>query len=91
MPSPEEFARENIDKELDGCGWKIQRRSEINLTDIKAYIFPFPPTAEQTRVVAEAERRPTIVEEMRFVANLEVQRASPIRPAILNNAFAHHQ
>jgi hypothetical protein len=29
MQSPEQLARENIDKLLAGCGWKIQKRSEI--------------------------------------------------------------
>src|SRR5512140_3855683 len=30
MPSPEELARQNIDKLLTACGWIIQERSEIN-------------------------------------------------------------
>ncbi len=32
MPTPEELARQNIDKLLEACGWKIQKRSEINLS-----------------------------------------------------------
>ena len=32
MPSPEELARENIDKLLTQCGWIIQNRSTINLS-----------------------------------------------------------
>src|SRR5437764_1804123 len=32
MPTPEELARQNIDKLLTACGWTIQRRSEINLS-----------------------------------------------------------
>gem|GEM_PF-1936142 len=32
MPTPEEFARQNIDKLLTQCGWTIQKRSEINLS-----------------------------------------------------------
>src|SRR5438045_3839361 len=32
MPSPEELARQNIDKLLTACGWKIQKRSEINFS-----------------------------------------------------------
>jgi len=32
MPSPEEFAREKIDKLLTECGWKIQNRNTINLS-----------------------------------------------------------
>ena len=32
MPSPEEFAREKIDKLLTDCGWIIQNRTTINLS-----------------------------------------------------------
>jgi type I restriction enzyme, R subunit len=32
MPTPEELARQNIDKLLTDCGWIIQKRSEINLS-----------------------------------------------------------
>src|SRR5438552_16081243 len=32
MPSPEELAREKIDKLLTDCGWIIQNRSTINLS-----------------------------------------------------------
>src|SRR6266481_9760685 len=32
MPSPEELARENIDKLLTACGWKVQGRKSINLS-----------------------------------------------------------
>src|SRR6266513_6027964 len=31
MPSPEELARETIDKLLTACGWKVQDRKSINL------------------------------------------------------------
>src|SRR6266478_9140358 len=32
MPSPEELAREKIDKLLTDCGWIVQNRSTINLS-----------------------------------------------------------
>jgi type I restriction enzyme, R subunit len=32
MQSPEEIARENIDKLLTECGWIIQNRRTINLS-----------------------------------------------------------
>src|SRR6266704_3490665 len=32
MPSPEELAREKIDKLLTDCGWTIQNRNTINLS-----------------------------------------------------------
>ena len=31
MPTPEELARVNIDKQLTACGWTVQSRSEMNL------------------------------------------------------------
>jgi type I site-specific restriction endonuclease len=29
MPTPEELARENIDKQLEACGWIVQSRAEM--------------------------------------------------------------
>src|SRR5512142_2677968 len=31
MPTPEELARQNIDKQLVACGWIVQSRNEMNL------------------------------------------------------------
>src|SRR3972149_106000 len=31
MPTPEELARINIDRQLTACGWTVQSRSEMNL------------------------------------------------------------
>jgi type I site-specific restriction endonuclease len=31
VPTPEELARENIDKQLKSCGWIVQSSSEMNL------------------------------------------------------------
>ncbi len=31
MPTPEEIARQNIDKQLEACGWVIQSRWDLNL------------------------------------------------------------
>jgi type I restriction enzyme R subunit len=31
MPTPEELARINIDKQLEACGWTVQSRSVMNL------------------------------------------------------------
>jgi type I restriction enzyme R subunit len=31
MPTPEELARQNIDKQLQACGWTIQSRRDLNL------------------------------------------------------------
>lgn len=31
MPTPEELARINIDRQLTACGWTVQSRVEMNL------------------------------------------------------------
>ena len=31
MATPEEIARQNIDKQLEACGWVIQSRRDLNL------------------------------------------------------------
>ena len=31
MPTPEELAGQNIDKQLEACGWIIQSRRSLNL------------------------------------------------------------
>ncbi len=30
-PTPESLARENIDRQLDACGWTVQSRNAMNL------------------------------------------------------------
>ena len=50
--------------------------------ELKAMAIPFPPLAEQTRIVAEVERRLSVVEELESVVS-----ATPLRQSILQRAF----
>ncbi len=47
-----------------------------------------PPLAEQTRIVAEVERRLSVVEELESVVTANLQRASRLRQSILQKAFS---
>ena len=47
-----------------------------------------PPLAEQTRIVAEVERRLSVVEELEAVVNANLQRAARLRQSILQKAFS---
>jgi type I restriction enzyme S subunit len=49
--------------------------------------MPLPPLAEQTRIVAEVERRLSVVEELETVVNANLQRATRLRQSVLKKAF----
>ncbi len=50
--------------------------------------IPLPPLAEQERIVAEVERRFSVVEELEAVAAANLQRGARLRQAILQRAFS---
>jgi type I restriction enzyme S subunit len=49
---------------------------------------PVPPLAEQTRIVAEVERRLSVVEELESLMPANLQRAARLRQSILQRAFS---
>jgi type I restriction enzyme S subunit len=63
--------------------------SGVNLTQkrFSELLIPLPPLAEQTRIVAEVERRLSVVEELESVVTANLQRATRLRQSILQKAF----
>jgi len=60
----------------------------LNLGILKTLPIALPPLAEQTRIVAEVERRLSVVEELESVVTANLQRATRLRQSILQKAFA---
>jgi type I restriction enzyme S subunit len=49
--------------------------------------FPLAHLAEQTRIVAEVERRLSMVEELQAVVSVNLQRTTRLHQSILQRAF----
>ena len=50
--------------------------------------FPLPPTSEQRRIVAEVERRLSVVQQAEAAVDASLQRAEWLRQSILKRAFS---
>ena len=65
-------------------GTAVPRLNVAHVRDLK---IPVPSLAEQTRIVAEVERRLSVVEELEAVVSANLQRATRLRQSILQLAF----
>ena len=63
-------------------------QKNINLEVLQNVAVPLPPLAEQQRIVAEVERRLSVVEELESVVQANLQRAGRLRQAVLARAFS---
>jgi type I restriction enzyme S subunit len=59
----------------------------LNKSKFEALTIPLPPLAEQTWIVAEVERRLSVVDELKSVVSANLQRAARLRQSILQKAF----
>jgi type I restriction enzyme S subunit len=61
--------------------------ASISQPQVAGFPLAIPPLAEQTRIVAEVERRLSVVEECEAVVSANLQRATRLRQSILQRAF----
>ena len=59
----------------------------LNKSRFEALPIPLPPLVEQTRIVAEVERRLSVIEELEVAVAANFQRATRLRQSILRRAL----
>jgi type I restriction enzyme S subunit len=78
-----QLTRARVKDVLHGIG-----RPRLSLGEIRAIALPIPPEAEQHRIVAEVDRRLSIVREVEAEVDANLKRAQALRQAVLARAFA---
>ena len=61
---------------------------KVNQQDLAAMTIPLPPLAEQRRIVAEVERRLSVVQQAEATVVASLARADRLRQSILKQAFS---
>lgn len=72
-----------IDRVAVGSGVK-----HLRVGDVERLPVPLPPVAEQVRIVAEVDRRLSIIREVESEVEANLQRAQGLRQATLGKVFA---
>ena len=80
-----EPTRKRTASQLHGIG-----RPRLNLTEIRSIVIPVPPLAEQEQIVAEVERRLSVISQLEATVEANLKRAERLRQSILKEAFAGH-
>ena len=62
-------------------------QANVNGTKLQAFLFPLPPEPEQLSILAEVERRQSILDEQEIALEKEIMRAERLRQSILKSAF----
>lgn len=79
------FGRDEIERLATGNQESMRNIGQERIRQIR---MPFPPHAEQTRIVAEVDRRLSVVREIEGEVDTNLQRAQALRQATLAKAFS---
>ena len=63
-------------------------QANVNGTKLQALAIPLPPLAEQTRILAEVERRLSVLEELETMVAANRHRSERLRQSILQRTFS---
>jgi type I restriction enzyme S subunit len=62
-------------------------QGNVGMAAVTTEMITLAPRAEQTRIVAEVERRLSVADELEAVVSANLQRAARLRQSILQRAF----
>jgi type I restriction enzyme S subunit len=84
----EKWLQSNLGRSLltQRAKWAVNQAS-INQADIGITPVPIPPLPEQHRIVAEVERRLSVVAKLETAVAANLARAGRLRQAVLKRAF----
>lgn len=60
---------------------------DLGMGKIRSFVVPLPPLPEQHRIVAEVERRLSVIDELEATVAANLKRSERLRQSILKNAF----
>jgi type I site-specific restriction endonuclease len=86
--NPEQVARQQIDALLSGAGWAVQDYKQFAPSAALRIARREAPLKSGTCIVAEVERRLSVVEELKSELATNIQRTTRLRQSILQQAFA---
>ena len=82
------FANKTLRQPLEAKAKSTAGHQRISLTDLRAFQLPLPPLAEQNRIVAEVERRLSVIQQTETTVETNLKRAERLRQSILKQAFS---
>src|SRR5438552_1902950 len=78
---------ENLRKQILAIAATSVGQYNVNQTNLSKIPIPMPPVEQRMRIVAEVERRLSVIKELEAVTSTELQRSHRLRQSILNRAF----
>ena len=82
------FSTKALREDLEARAKSSAGHQRLSLSDLRQFCIPLPPLAEQRRIVAEVERRLSVVQQAEATVEASLARAERLRQSILKQAFS---
>ena len=82
------FSTQTLREDLEAKAKSSAGHQRISLSDLREFRIPLPPLAEQRRIVAEVERRLSVIQQAEATVEASLAQAERLRQSILKQAFS---